>query len=90
MQHVVGLGLKVAITSDVISGTFVGPVVPDNRVKFGDPRLNRSQEIPPDCPLRRHLHTCQVYKHTGYDVTTTSGRKMQRKTVENAASDSFR
>ena len=25
-------------TSDVISGRFVGPVVPDNR-KFGDPRL---------------------------------------------------
>ena len=33
--------------SDVISGRFVGAVVPDNRVKFGDPRLNSSGEIPP-------------------------------------------
>ena len=34
--------------SDVISGLFVGPVVPDNRVKFVDPRLNLSREIPPE------------------------------------------
>ena len=27
-------------TSDVISSRFVGPVVPDNRLKFGDPRIN--------------------------------------------------
>ena len=32
--------------SDVISGRFVGPVVvPDNHVKFGDPRSNRSRDI---------------------------------------------
>ena len=34
--------------SDVISGIFVGPLVPDKPVKSGDPRLNRSQEIPPE------------------------------------------
>ena len=33
--------------SDVLSGRFVGPLVPDNRVNFGDPRLNSSREIPP-------------------------------------------
>ena len=26
----------------------MGPVIPDNRVKFGDPRINLSQEIPPE------------------------------------------
>ena len=30
--------------SDVISGMSVGPVVPNNPVKLGDPRLNRSRE----------------------------------------------
>ena len=34
--------------SDVISGRFVGSVVPNNHVKFGDPRLNRSREMPPE------------------------------------------
>ena len=33
---------------DVISGSFVGPIVTDKRVKFPDPRLNRSREIPPE------------------------------------------
>ena len=32
--------------SDVIPSSFVQPVVPDNHVKFGDHRLNRSEEIP--------------------------------------------
>ena len=31
---------------DVVSGRFVGPVVPDSRMKFGDPHLNCSREIP--------------------------------------------
>ena len=26
----------------------VGPIVPDKHVQFGDPRLNRSREIPPE------------------------------------------
>ena len=34
-------------TSDVLSSKFVGPVVADKWVKFGDPRLNRSRENPP-------------------------------------------
>ena len=34
--------------SDVIYGWFVGPMVPDNRVKFDDHRLNRSWEILPE------------------------------------------
>ena len=35
-------------TGDVISGRFMGPVVPDNRVKFGDPHVNPSREIAPE------------------------------------------
>ena len=35
-------------TSDVISGKFVRLIVHDKCVKFSDPRLNCSQEIPPD------------------------------------------
>ena len=31
---------------DVISGIFVGPVITDRCVKFGDLRLNLSREIP--------------------------------------------
>ena len=34
--------------SDVISGSFVETVIPNNRVKFGDPHMNFSQEIPPE------------------------------------------
>ena len=30
------------------TGTLVGPVIPDNRVKVGDPRLNLSREILPE------------------------------------------
>ena len=36
------------VMSDVVSCIFVGPVVPDKPVKSGDPRLNRSREIPPE------------------------------------------
>ena len=32
---------------DVLSGSFVRLIVPDNCVKFCDPRLNRSGEIRP-------------------------------------------
>ena len=34
--------------SDVISGRFMGPIVPDNLVKFCDPGLDRSREIRPE------------------------------------------
>ena len=32
--------------SDVITDVFVGPIVLDKRVKFGDPRTNCAREIP--------------------------------------------
>ena len=35
-------------TSDVISGRFVWPLIPDKRVKFGYPRINLSREITPE------------------------------------------
>ena len=34
--------------SDVISGWFVTPIVPNKCVKFRDPCTNRSREIPPE------------------------------------------
>ena len=34
--------------SDVISSTFVRPIALDKSVKFRDPCLNRSPEIPPE------------------------------------------
>ena len=36
----------------VISGAFVGPIVPDNAVKFHDPDMKCSREIPPKNHLR--------------------------------------
>ena len=38
---------RLEVAGDVISGTLMGPDVPDKRVKFGDLRLNHSREIPP-------------------------------------------
>ena len=32
---------------DIVSGRFVGPIIPDKRAKFHDPRLNRSGQIQP-------------------------------------------
>ena len=37
--------------SDVISGSFVRSVVTDKPLKFRDPRLNRSREIPSEEPF---------------------------------------
>ena len=34
--------------SNVIYGKFVGPAIPDNRVKFGYSRIQPSREIPPE------------------------------------------
>ena len=48
VQNLIAFCSRPEVTCDVISGSFVGPVVPDNRVKFGDARLNCSQEIPPE------------------------------------------
>ena len=38
----------IVAASDLISGIFVGPIVPDKPVKFHDPCLNQSREIPPE------------------------------------------
>ena len=51
VQYLTAFCSQLEETSDVISGRFVGPVVPDNRMKFGDPRLSLSQEIPPEAIL---------------------------------------
>ena len=48
VQYLIAFCGRLEVMSDAISGRFVGAVVPDNHVKFGDPRLNRSQEIPPE------------------------------------------
>ena len=48
VQYLTAFCSRPEVMSDVISGGFVGPVVPDNRVKFGDPGFNRSREIPPE------------------------------------------
>ena len=45
---VIAFGSRIEVISGVISSTFVGPIVPDKHVKFCDPRLNRSREIPPE------------------------------------------
>ena len=37
--------------TDTDTGTFVGPVVTKNCVKFGDFCLNRSREIPPEAVI---------------------------------------
>ena len=47
-QYLIAFCRRPEVTSDVISGKFLGAVVPDNLVKFCDPRLNRSREIPPE------------------------------------------
>ena len=42
------VGFLFSTTSDVISGGFVGPVIPDYSVKFVDARLNLSRESLPE------------------------------------------
>ena len=46
VQHLIAFCSRPEATSDVISGSFVRPVVAHNRVKFGDPHLQISREIP--------------------------------------------
>ena len=48
VQYLVAFCSRPEAVSDVTSGRFVGPMVPDKRVKFRYPRLNHSREIPPD------------------------------------------
>ena len=40
--------IRLEAASDVISRTFVGPIVPNKPVEFRDPRLNCSREFPPE------------------------------------------
>ena len=44
-QYLIAFYSRLETTSGVLSIRFVGPVVADNCVKFGDPRLNLSREI---------------------------------------------
>ena len=44
MQYLIAADWKQLATS----GRFVGPIDPDSSVKLRYPRLNRSQEIPPE------------------------------------------
>ena len=48
VQYFIAFCSRPEVMSDVISGRFVGPAIPDNRVKFSDSRLNLSREIPPE------------------------------------------
>ena len=48
MQYLVTFCSRPDRDSDVISSKLVGPIVYDTFVKFRDPRLNRSPEIPPE------------------------------------------
>ena len=42
VQYIIAFCSLLEAMSDVISGTYVGALVPNNCVKFGDRRLNRS------------------------------------------------
>ena len=48
VQYLIALWNRHEPASSVISGTFVGPIVPDKPVKFRDPCLNHSREILPE------------------------------------------
>ena len=48
VQYLIAFSSGPEVTSNAISGKFVGPVVSDNHVKFGDPRSNLSPEISPE------------------------------------------
>ena len=56
MQYLFAFCSQPEATSDLISGGFVGPVVSHNLVKFGDPCLNLSREIPPEAAFSRVFH----------------------------------
>ena len=48
VQYLVAFCSRPEEASGVISGRFVGPIVPDMCEKFGEPHSNRSREIPPE------------------------------------------
>ena len=48
VQYLIAFCSRPEAASDVISGRFVRPIVPDKYIKFGYPRLNNSREMPPE------------------------------------------
>ena len=48
VQYLITFCSRPETASDVISGLFVGMIVPEKPVTFRDPRLNLSQAIPPE------------------------------------------
>ena len=48
MQYLIQFYNRPETASDILSVTFVGPIVGDKFSKFRDPRLNRSREILPE------------------------------------------
>ena len=47
MQYLIAFCSQPAAASDVMSGRFVRPIVPDKCVKFSDHCFNHSPKIPP-------------------------------------------
>ena len=51
----------------------MGPVIPDNHVKFGDPRANHSREIPPEAvrgDIFDHFFRCSFRQEVVSDVVS--------------------
>ena len=48
LQYLITFCSRPEAAGNVISDLFVGPVVHEKCVKFHDPSLNRSREIPPE------------------------------------------
>ena len=48
MQYLIAFCSQPVAASDVMSGRFVGPFIPNTHLKFDDHRRNGSWEIPPE------------------------------------------
>ena len=48
VQYLITFCSRSETVGEVISGMVIGPVALDKHVKFHDPNLNRSREIPPE------------------------------------------
>ena len=48
VQYLIAFCSRPEAASDVLSGRFVSPIVPDKCEKFSDPHLNHSGAIPPE------------------------------------------
>ena len=67
-QHLIALCSLHEAAGDVISSRCVWPIVPDKRVKFRDPRLNRSQEIPLEAAFSTVFFTMTFDPEVANDV----------------------